>query len=176
MYAILDAMARLLAPMLTFTAEEIWQSLPGGAGKPESIHLTRFPEVNAAFLNPELGEMWRTMISLRGEISKAIEAARKNKVVGHSLDAAVTVVLPEKLRPLLSSRLEDLRALLIVSQLQIADRIDGEGFASTEMEGLTVAVAKAKGEKCNRCWIYKETLGTDASHPKICDSCLASIQ
>jgi len=176
MYTILDAMARLLAPMLTFTAEEIWQSLPGGAGKAESIHLTQFPEVNAAFLNPELGETWKTMIALRGEIAKAIEAARKNKVVGHSLDAAVKVVLPEKLRPLLSSRLEDLRALLIVSQLQIADRIDGEGFASAEMEGLTVAVAKAKGEKCNRCWIYKETLGTDASHPNICDSCLASIK
>jgi len=176
MYTILDAMARLLAPMLTFTAEEIWQSLPGGGGKADSIHLTEFPEVNAAFLNPELGETWKTMIALRGEISKAIEAARKTKVVGHSLDAAVTIALPEKLRPLLSTRLEDLRALLIVSQLQIADRIDGEGFTSTEMEGLTVAVAKAKGEKCNRCWIYKETLGTDASHPNICDSCLASIK
>jgi isoleucyl-tRNA synthetase len=177
MYTILETMARLLAPMLTFTSEEIWLALPGSGEKAASIHLTQFPDVNPLFLNPELGEKWKTIIAVRSEISKAIEAARKNKVVGHSLDAAVTVVLPEKLRLLLAPQQEDLRAFLIVSQFAIADKIDtADAYASTEIEGLVVGVGKAKGEKCNRCWIYNETLGSDAAHPCICDRCLANIK
>jgi isoleucyl-tRNA synthetase len=177
MYTILETMAQLLAPMLTFTSEEIWLALPKDAKRAASIHMTLFPDVNPAFLNPELGEKWKTMIAVRGEIAKAIETARKNKVVGHSLDAAVTVVLPEKLRTLLAAQEEDLRALLIVSQLTIADKLEAaESFRSTEIEGLAVSVGKAKGGKCNRCWIYSETVGADASHPTICDRCLANIR
>jgi len=177
MYTILETMARLLAPMLTFTSEEIWLALPKDAKRPASIHMALFPDVNPALLNPELGEKWKTMIAVRGEISKAIETARKNKVVGHSLDAAVTVALPEKLRALLAAGEEDLRALLIVSQLKIADRIEAaESFRSTEIEGLAVSVEKARGGKCNRCWIYSETVGADASHPTICDRCLTNIK
>jgi isoleucyl-tRNA synthetase len=176
MYLILEAMTRLLAPMLTFTAEEIWAAMPAYAGKAASVHLTRFPEVNEAFLNPDLSERWKTLIAVKGEISKAIEIARKNKVVGHPLDAAVSVCPPEKLRPLLDTYLDDLRALLIVSQVRLVqkDQIQ-EAWQSAEFEGLTVGVSKAGGRKCSRCWIYNENIGTNPEHPTVCERCLKNL-
>jgi isoleucyl-tRNA synthetase len=176
MFRILEAMTRLLAPVLTFTMEEIWAAMPAYAGKPASIHLTRFPEVDEACLNPDLAERWKTLIAVKGEISKAIEIARKNKTLGHSLDATVTVCPPEKLRSLVETHLEDLRALLIVSQVRLVqkDQIQ-EAYWSAEVEGLAVGVAKAGGTKCNRCWIYSENVGKSPEHPTICERCLKNL-
>ncbi len=130
-------MVRLLAPILTFTAEEVWLALPAWPGKAESVHLTQFPEVNEAWLKPELAETWKTLIAVKGEVAKAIETARQNKVLGHSLDAAVVIGAPEKLRALLETHREDLRALLIVSDVRIVDeQAIGEAFRSAEIAGL----------------------------------------
>jgi isoleucyl-tRNA synthetase len=176
MYLILEAMTRLLAPMLTFTAEEVWAALPAYAGKAASVHLTQFPAVNEAFLNPDLSERWKTLIAVKGEISKAIEIARKNKVVGHPLDAAVAVSPPEKLRSLVETHLEDLRSLLIVSQvcLVLKEQIP-EAYQSAEIVGLAVGVSKAGGKKCNRCWIYSENVGVNPEHPTVCERCLKNL-
>ena len=178
MEIILETMMRLLAPILTFTAEEVWNAMPGYAGKAESVHLTEFPAVNPAYVNEELGEKWRTLVAVKGEISKAIEAARKNKVVGHSLDAAVAVAPPEKLRELIASHREDLKALQIVSQLDVVTReeLAADAYESKEIEGLYVGVAKARGQKCQRCWIYSEDLGKDPEHPAICGRCLTNLK
>lgn len=178
MYRILEAMTRLLAPMLTFTAEEIWAAMPPDAGKAESVHLARFPDVDEACLNADLGERWKTLIAVKGEISKAIEIARKNKVVGHPLDAAVIVHPPEKLRPFLEEHAEDLRSLLIVSQVSLAGTKDllAEPFTSAEFEGLSVGVSRASGRKCNRCWIYSESVGADSKHPSVCERCLKNLE
>ena len=178
MEIILDAMIRLLAPILTFTAEEVWNAMPAYAGKAESVHLTEFPAVNPAYVDEELGEKWRTLVAVKGEISKAIESARKNKTVGHSLDAAVAVAPPEKLRELIASHREDLQALQIVSQLDIVARGDlaADAYESKEIDGLYVGVAKARGQKCQRCWIYSEDLGKDPEHPTICGRCLANLK
>lgn len=177
MYRILEAMTRLLAPVLTFTAEEIWSAMPAYAGKATSIHLAQFPDVDEACLNPGLGERWKTLIAVKGEISKAIEAARRNKIVGHPLDAAVAVCSPPKLRPLLEAHVEDLRALLIVSQVKLteADQIV-EPFSSAEFEGMIIGVAKAAGLKCNRCWIYSENVGANAAHPAVCERCAGNLE
>jgi len=175
MLAILDAMARLLAPILTFTAEELWLALPAVPGKAESIHLTQLPEVNEAWLQPELAETWKTLIAVKGEVAKAVEAARQGKVLGHSLDAAVAIGAPEKLRPLLESHREDLRALLIVSDLTVSATAPEGALASAEIPGLSVGVTRAGGEKCHRCWNYSETVGASAEHPTICSRCLANL-
>ena len=176
MKEILEAMVRLLAPILSFTAEEVWLALPACPGKAESVHLTQFPEVNPARLQAELAEKWKTLIDLKGEVAKAIEAARQNKVVGHSLDAAVRIAAPAALRPLLETHLEDLRALLIVSGIRIAEEGEiGEPFRSVEIPGLLVGVTRAGGEKCNRCWNYSETVGANAEHPTICARCLGNL-
>jgi isoleucyl-tRNA synthetase len=176
MLTILKAMTRLLAPILTFTAEEVWAALPAWKGKEASIHLTQFPQVNDKYLNAGIGERWKTMIDAKAEIAKAIEQARKEKVIGHSLDARITIAAPEKMRALFAQHLEDLRALLIVSQLQLADETEiTKPYQSEEIKGLFVGVEKARGVKCERCWIYEESVGSDAKHPTVCGRCLPNL-
>jgi isoleucyl-tRNA synthetase len=176
MFTILKAMTQLLAPILTFTAEEVWAAMPAWSGKEASIHMTQFPTVNAQFFNADLGESWKTMIDAKAEIAKAIEQARKEKVIGHSLDARVSLAPPEKMREFLRSHLEDLRALLIVSQLQLTDeKAIGKPYISEEVKGLTIGVEKAYGAKCERCWIYSESVGSDKECPTVCDRCLTNL-
>ena len=116
------------------------------------------------------------LIAVRGEVGKAIETARQNKVLGHSLDAAVAVAASENLRPLLEMHVEDLRALLIVSDVRIVEEREiGEPFRSAEIPGLLVGVSRAKGEKCSRCWNYSGTVGANAEHPALCARCLGNL-
>ncbi|MBN2282511.1 MAG: isoleucine--tRNA ligase [Deltaproteobacteria bacterium] len=176
MHIILDAMARLLAPILTFTSEEIWQSLPLCEGKMESVHMTQFPEEDECYIDADLGERWKTLIGVKWEVSKATELARQKKIIGHSLDCRVEMDAPEKLRDLLEKYLPSLRSLLIVSQVELTDRKGiAEPYESAEYEGLVIGVSRARGEKCNRCWNYSETVGTDAEHPEICERCRSNL-
>jgi isoleucyl-tRNA synthetase len=176
MFIILKVMMQLLAPILTFTAEEIWAALPSWKGKDASIHTTQFPDVNAKYVNAELGERWKVMIDAKAEIAKAVEQSRKEKVIGHSLDARVSIAAPEKMRDLFKEHLEDLRALLIVSQLHLMDEKEiGNPYKSEEIKGLTIGVEKARGGKCERCWIYSESLGGDKTHPTVCERCLPNL-
>jgi isoleucyl-tRNA synthetase len=176
MFTILKAMTQLLAPILTFTAEEVWAAMPDWKGKEASVHLTQFPQVNDKYLNAGIGERWKAMIDAKAEISKAVEQARKEKVIGHSLDARITIAAPEKMRALMASHLEELRALLIVSQLQLAEETEiTKPYKSEEIKGLFVGVEKARGVKCERCWIYEESVGSDAKHPTVCGRCLPNL-
>jgi isoleucyl-tRNA synthetase len=176
MFTILKAMTQLLAPILTFTAEEVWAALPRWEGKEVSVHMTQFPQLNNQYFNAELGERWKTMIEAKAEITKAIEQARKEKVIGHSLDARVSLVPSSSLRDFLASHLEDLRALLIVSQLRLVEKQEVVNpYSSEEFKGLTVGVDKAPGVKCERCWIYAQSVGNDKDHPSICDRCLNNL-
>ena len=176
MFIILNAMTRLLAPILTFTSEEVWAALPAWQGKEESVHLVQFPQVDEKYFNAFLGERWKAMIDAKAEITKAIEQARKEKVIGHSLDARVSISAPDKMRALMASHLEDMRALLIVSQLQLVDEKDIiKPFQSEELKGLVVGVEKARGVKCERCWIYEESVGVSTEHPTVCGRCLPNL-
>ena len=175
MITILKAMTQFLAPILTFTAEEVWAAMPAWKGK-EVVHLNQFPQVNEQYFNASLGERWKVMIDAKAEIAKAVEQARKEKVIGHSLDARITIAAPEKMRALMASHLEDLRALLIVSQLQLADEKEiTKPYKSEEIKGLFVGVEKARGVKCERCWIYEESVGSNAKHPTVCGRCLPNL-
>jgi len=176
MFAILKAMTLLLAPILTFTAEEVWSAMHSWSGKEESVHLAQFPLVNEKYLKADLGERWKAMIDAKSEIAKAVEQARKEKVIGHSLDARITIAAPEEMRALFAAHLEDMRSLLIVSQLQLAEEKDIiSPFKSEEIKGLMVGVEKARGGKCERCWIYEESVGSDANHPTVCARCLPNL-
>ena len=175
MYTILDTLVRLLAPILTFTAEEIWASLPTSADKAQSVHLTPFPEVKNECRDEKLMEKWNTLISVKSEISKAIEIARKDKVVGHSLDARVEIAAPEKLRALLEENREHLKVLNIISDIGFANRVDGTPYRSEAFEGLTIGVARAEGKKCQRCWMYSASVGRDSKHGDICDRCADNL-
>ncbi len=174
MYIILDAMARLLAPVLVFTAEEIWASLPEYEGKAESVHMTEFPALDSRYLNEALGERWKTLIDVKGEISKAIEIARQKKTVGHSLDSRVDIAAPEKLKDILEAHRADMKSLLIVSEVNMVDDIENP-YESEEITGLKIGVRKAEGIKCDRCWNYSTTVGDNPDHPTICERCLGNL-
>jgi len=176
MYIILDAMTRLLTPVLVFTSEEIWSNMPDYDGKEESVHMTQFPEVDPQYFDEDLGKKWETLIAVKGEMSKAIEIARQKKVVGHSLDSCVDICTPEKLQAFLGEYLDTMKSLLIVSQVNLvpADKIS-DPYESTEFEGLKIEVSKARGVKCERCWNYSETVGESADHPTICTRCVKNL-
>ena len=175
-YLLLQSMVRLLAPVLSFTAEEVWSSMPGYRDKETSVHLTAFPAPNPEHVDLELVDRWKKMLVLRAEISKAVEIARQNKIIGHSLDAAVQISAPGKFEELFMTYADELRSLLIVSQVSFAKADEmATAYESSEISGLKVAVSRATGKKCGRCWIYSPSVGVDPAQPEICDRCLANL-
>ncbi len=176
LHAILDTLVRLIAPILTFTAEEVWSAMPRERGSAESIHMTLFPEVRDEWIDRKVGETWKTLVAVKGEISKALEKARREKGIGHSLDSRVEIAAPGKTGDLLREHLEDLRAVSIVSQAAVVDGGDlVDPYVSTEMEGLRIGVSRARGEKCTRCWNFSESVASSGDHPALCDRCRANL-
>jgi isoleucyl-tRNA synthetase len=173
MYQILDGLTRLLAPLLSFTSDEVWSFMPGT--REESIHLAGFPALAPEQRDDALAAVWDELFALRGEILKALEQKRVDKLIGHPLDAAVTVHLPAERRPFVLEHLETLQAVCIVSQLHCSENpLDG-GYTGTAVPEMTVLVSKAAGEKCERCWCYSESLGSDAAHPTLCPKCTLAV-
>jgi len=173
LFYILKSLAQLLAPILSFTMEEVWQAMPPWEGKELSVHLTEFPE--AAEIDEELRGRWNLFLEVRDEIYKALEIARQKKIIGHSLDAAVELTPPEGLSALLSLYREEIRTLTIVSQLNIVKAVTGEVYESTLIPGLIIGVKKATGEKCKRCWVYSPTVGSNPQHREICARCISNL-
>ena len=173
MYRILDALVRMLAPVLSFTADEVWKYMPGRAES--SVHLGLFPELEPEWKNDELVRGWERIIKVRADVSKALELARTAKVIGHSLDAAVTIAAPAELLDFLKQYEAELQSIFIVSKVVLAAQIEGDSWNSETVEGLQVQVAAAPGVKCERCWCYSEELGTNPEHPGICPKCTAAV-
>ena len=176
-YDVLSALLRLLAPILSFTAEEAWRHLPGG--KAESVHLERFPEVPLAWLDDTLEHEWRRLLEVRREIAKALETARARGLIGSGLEAAVTVAqAPEDLPDLLARKRDLLPTLLIVSRVSLApgDEPAAVQYESQEIPGLVIGVDHARGAKCARCWMWTEGVGADVEHPTLCERCVAVLR
>jgi isoleucyl-tRNA synthetase len=173
MYRILDALTRLIAPVLSFTADEIWLQLPGE--REESVHLASFPRFEASLLDAELEARYVQLLAVRSDVAKALELARGEKRIGHSLDARVVIAAPAgPWRELLKHYRDQLATLCIVSQAELADELP-DGVAGEEVPGLRVQVEKARGEKCERCWNYAETIGESAEHPTVCHRCREAL-
>ncbi len=175
MYTILSGMTRLMAPILSFTAEEIWEMLPG-AGKEQSVHLTAFPKPDESLLDEKLEAAWDRVIEVREQVQKVLEEARRNKTIGHSLDAAVTLSASGKEKALLEKYAGELADIFIVSRVALAETAPGGATASEAIPGLSVAVEKAPGAKCPRCWNYTEDVGADADHADVCASCANNLK
>jgi isoleucyl-tRNA synthetase len=173
-HRVLDALVRLMAPILSFTAEEAWDHVPGSS-KAASVHLSDFPDVDRAWVDPGLEEGWDTLLRVRGEVAKALEQARAAKLIGASLDAKVVLhVTDPALQPLLRDGAL-LRELFIVSQLETAEGPPPAGRESG-MPGLGVEVRRAAGAKCERCWTWSERVGEAADHPGLCERCLPIVR
>ncbi|WP_136524567.1 isoleucine--tRNA ligase [Geomonas ferrireducens] len=174
MYKVLDALVRMVAPVLSFTAEEVWAEMPGN--RESSVHLALFPALTPEVKDDALAVRWEKIIKIRSEVSKALELARVKKVIGHSLDAAVSLKASGDTEAFLKEYAAQLPEIFIVSKAELCDSLSGEVYQAEGIEGLEVAVSAAPGEKCERCWCYSEELGKDAEHPAICPKCLAAVK
>ena len=175
MYEITEGLVRLMAPVLCFTAEEAWGRLPGD-DREESVHLARFPKMDISTAEEALAEEWERVIAIRDEVLSALEVARQNKLIGHSLDAKITLSLLQNEQRILEKRKDDLPFLFIVSQVKVAANPgEGDFYRSEEVPGLTVKVERADGDKCARCWNYSETVGASTDHPEACSRCIENL-
>jgi isoleucyl-tRNA synthetase len=179
MYIILSALTRLLAPIISFTAEEIWQAMPhtpDGNDKKESVFLNRLPEVSEEFRFAGLYEKWNRLFALRDDVMKALELARAEKLIGKSLDAKVTIYAEnDEIFALLDSFKNDLSTVYIVSQTELVHGKAPDGVFSETASGIGVKVEVADGEKCDRCWMHS-TSGEKAGDGFICSRCLEVIK
>ena len=172
MYEILSALVRILAPMTCFTAEEIWNFMPHkNEEEVESVMLVNWPEVNQAWDNEVLVEKWDKIISIKEDVAKELELARADKIIGHSLNAKVTLYASDKNYEFLKPMEELLTTVLIVSKVVVE-----ENERKDAKNEIGIKVEQAPGEKCERCWMYSETVGEDAEHPHICHRCSENLK
>ena len=158
LHVIADGLSRLLAPILVFTSDEAYENLPGRSH--ESVHLAEFPRTldeDAANLIPR----WERIFSIRDEVLKTLEDSRNQKVIGSSLEAKVVVSADSDTYEFLGSYLPELRYIFIVSQVELS-----------KGDSLKISVARADGEKCERCWNYSVRIGESQEFPTVCERCV----
>jgi isoleucyl-tRNA synthetase len=166
LYRIAEAVCRLMAPILPFTAESIWLELPVRPGASESVHLELLPEPEQLPVEEEFREAWRQLFALREKVTAALERQRQSKAIGQSLEAAVRLRASGATLQLLRDRADDLAPLFIVSRVDVE-----EGAGDLEVE-----VTRASGAKCARCWYYREDVGAAPEHPAICGRCVQIVR
>lgn len=178
MYEIINSLVKLLTPVLAFTTEEIWRYIPKAAQDEASVQLCEMPTVNEQYIDEELEVKWEKIIKVRDEIAKALEGARKDKVIGHSLDAHVRIFADEELYKFLLPLSGELATILIVSRAELvkSDSAPEAAYKSEEVPGLVVSVTQAAGAKCERCWTYSEEIGQDSEHSALCGRCLEAVK
>jgi isoleucyl-tRNA synthetase len=174
LFDIVVALAKLMAPVLSFTAEEIWQTFPK-AGRAQagetSVHLASFPETDPRWQDVGLAQRWERLMRVRDQVQGALEMLRAEKRIGSSLEAVVTVSSVPDLYVLLKEYEQELPSIFIVSQVKLKKDQD----LSSDKE-LFIEVSPAEGNKCERCWNYRDAVGKNADHPTLCDRCVEAVQ
>jgi isoleucyl-tRNA synthetase len=172
-YEIVHRLTRLLAPLLAFTSDEIWENIPGALDEAKSVHLTEFPAYEEAWRDDDLLKRYERLFEIRGAVTKALEEARVADLVRRSEEAKITITAPPETKAFLESFCkggkggeggEDLRFVFIVSKVELR-----------EGAGPSVKVDKADGEKCERCWHYTTDVGADARYPGACRRCATNL-
>jgi isoleucyl-tRNA synthetase len=190
-YHVLDHLVRLLAPVLVFTTDEAWGFMPGR--KADSVHISEMPRPKKQWLDGGLEEKWDLILKVKEVASRALEFARKKKIIGHSLDAKVAIFQTdeltreemkklfkierstEELKELLSKEEAALKEILIVSQLAVVDKQPEWPVVNAEIPGFGVAIDKADGAKCERCWNISPSVGENEENKTICERCLKAL-
>ncbi|WP_372869757.1 isoleucine--tRNA ligase [Shewanella sp.] len=177
LFHIAEAMVRWIAPVLSFTADEIWQLLPG---KREAYVFTQewYEGLESITLESDLADShWELLLSVRNEVNKELEQARRDKVLGGSLEAAVTLYADTELAAKVAVLGDELRFVLLTSDAKVLP-IDAapESAVATELAGLKVLVAKTEAAKCERCWHHREDVGSVEAHPSLCGRCVTNIE
>ncbi len=175
MYKILSALSRMLAPILSFTAEEIWKYIPHTANDDtRSICMNDMPEKIDVTVDANFTEKWNTIYQLRSDVTKALEVKRQNKFIGAPLEAKIIIHAAAYFDNFNGFK-DLLEKVFIVSAVEIV--ADGTGeYNSDNFGDVTYDVVRASGEKCERCWAYSETVGANEEHPTLCSRCAAEIK
>ncbi|TFH19002.1 MAG: isoleucine--tRNA ligase, partial [Myxococcales bacterium] len=167
MYDTLTVLTRVIAPVLSFTADEIWKAIPAN-GADASVFLTDFPNADPAWRDSALAGRWARLWEIRAEVTRALEHERKEGRIGHSLDASVLLTVGAADHALLSGLgTEELAAIYIVSQVEL--------IGPREDDSVGVEIGAPRGAKCGRCWNFRESVGTHDGHPEICSRCQAVV-
>lgn len=170
LYQILSVMTRLMAPILSFTAEEIWGFMPGE--KEESVFLSDFPLQDSRYIAPDLEDRWARLIIIRGEVNKALEIKRQERFIGNSLEAKVRIFIQGEDYNLLLQYKDFLPTLFIVSATEVSNKKpEDEIYRSEEIPGLSISIEHAPGRKCARCWNWSDSVGSFTDAPEICHRC-----
>ena len=186
LFHILESMVRLMAPIFSFTCEEVWKFMPKGtvpdlrtersgvvesglspANREESVHLASFLSPKEEWKDEELLKSWDMLRSVREEVLKVLEVARREKMIGNSLEAEVTLYVPEELYKFLKGYEEQLKYIFIVSNVIL--------YSEDRGKPVEVTVAKASGQKCERCWNYDISVGASGEHPTVCNRCVGAV-
>jgi isoleucyl-tRNA synthetase len=180
---IVTALTKLMAPVMSFTADEIWRTLPecqrklegavapleGGSPDLFSVHMTQFPTDHLEWQDPKLAQRWERLLSYRDRVQGVLEVTRREKVIGSSLEAAVELRANAEDYAFLKSFEQDLPTVFIVSQVKLV--------AGSDLKApLTITATKSSFGKCERCWNYREAVGKDTTHPTLCDRCMEAIR
>ena len=174
-YKILSAIARLVAPILSFTADEIWSFMPHVEGESaDSIFLNDMPEKTGLKADEKFTAKWGLISAIREDAKKALELKRTDKVIGASLEASVTIYSDE-MADAIKAVTAELKDALIVSEVKVEAGAD-KGEFKGDMQGVSFTVNKAEGEKCERCWSYDKTVGQHPDHPTLCARCCRAVE
>ena len=172
MYEILDSLVRIMAPFICFTAEEVWQAMPAVEGKEASVHLADWPAMKPQYLDSALDEKWSARLALRSDVMKALENARAAKIIGHPLDADVTIYAEGDAYETLKAMGDFLSDFFIVSNVELVnDTSAAPADALTNEDGVRVSVAPSTRQKCERCWKHLDSVGSNPNHPDVCARC-----
>ena len=174
LYKVLDALTLMLTPILAFTADEIWQSMPHDKSRnAQSPLFNEIPQPDFIEADADFIAKWERIHSVRYDVQKALELARNEKIIGKPLEAKVELFAQGELYDFLKSVEADLPEIFITSSVTVSN---GEGKVKGDVEGLSVTVSKADGEKCERCWKFSSTVGSDAEHPTLCAHCASVMK
>lgn len=171
MYMILDGMTRLVSPILAFTSDEIWKSMPHDSNAdPRCVLFNDMPKPTGVDADTDFIAKWDRIHLIRDDVKKALEIARANKIIGASLDAKVKLFASGELFDFIKSVEDELTDAFIVSQVEVSN--DGKGeYVGEELPELSITVKHADGVKCARCWSYSDTVGSDAEYTDVCHRC-----
>jgi len=177
-YRIANALVRLVAPILVFTAEEIWKHMPRRPGEPDSVHMALFPAAEEidTHLDPGTSANWNLLQVLRGRVLRSLEEARNDKLISGSLEAKVVLEAEGDLATLLHKYARALPALFIVSQVEIAEKKPVSVTSAEDASTPIVRILRADGRKCERCWNYSTRVGESAEYPTVCERCLPVVK
>jgi isoleucyl-tRNA synthetase len=173
LFELIREMSIVMSPILSFTADEVWEYIPDYSNKKDFVFMETFPKIEN-YSDNLLESKWENILSIRKEVNKALELARAEKVIGHSLDSKITLEISNELAKFLDVD-EGIEKIFIVSELEVVSENELEGGYVSEDGQIKIKVKPSELDKCERCWVHDATVGKNSKHPTICQRCVDAL-